>query len=124
MVNGWHTQQPASFEGLALKGKNYLKSFYAHQRMESPMGGTLHELRVRPKPDGSGAVLLECSESSLRYELRIPKATRRDREKVREQQKEGRDPLCPRHVDPPVKLQRSGDHLVCPRCQVRYGRPV
>jgi hypothetical protein len=124
MVNGWHTQNPASSEGLPLDGKKYLKSYYAHLRMESPMEGTLHELRVRPEADGSGTVLFECSESSLRYQLHIPKATRRDREKVREQQDEGRDPLCPRHVDPPVKLQRSGDHLICPRCQVRYGKPV
>lgn len=124
MVYGWHTQSPASPEGIPLDGKEYLKRYYASQRMESPMGGILHELRVRPDPDGSGTVLFECSDSSLRYELHIPKATRRDKEKVREQQDEGRDPVCPRHADPLEKLLRSGDHLICPRCGVRYGRPV
>ena len=84
MVDGWHTQDPASPEGLPLKGKELLAQYYAGQRMESPMGGTLHELRVRPESDGSGTVLFECSASSLRYELHIPKATRRDREKVKE----------------------------------------
>ena len=40
----------------------------------------------------------------------------------RYQQKEGRDPTCPRHTDPPEKLLRSGETLVCPRCGVRYGK--
>ena len=87
------------------------------------MGGTLHKLRVRSEPDGSGTVLFECSASSLRYELRIPKATRRDREKVKERQSEGYDPFCPRCVEPPEKLLRSGIYLICPHCGVRYGRP-
>ena len=86
------------------------------------MGGVLHQLRVRPESDGSGMVIFECSASSLRYELRIPKATRRDKEKVKEQQKNGKEPLCPRHVDPAEKLLRSGDHLVCAKCGVRYGK--
>lgn len=124
MVNGWHTQKPASGEGIPLDGKDYLKAYYANLRLESPMGGILHELRVRPEADGSGTVLFECSDSSLRYELQIPKATRRDREKVREQQDDGRDPVCPRHVEPLEKLQRTGDTLVCPRCGVRYGKPA
>lgn len=124
MTNGWHTQEPASTEALPLKGKEILKRYYSNQYLESPMGGALHELRVRPEPDGSGTVLFECSASSLRYELKIPKATRRDKEKVKEQQEEGRDPVCPRHEDPPEKLLRNGDNLVCPRCGVRYGKPV
>ncbi|MDT8341285.1 MAG: hypothetical protein RQ751_07210 [Longimicrobiales bacterium] len=124
MVNGWHTQKPASQEGLPLKGKDYLKGYYAGLRLESPTGGILHPLRVRPDADGSGTVLFECSASSLRYELHIPRATRRDREKVREQQGVGQDPVCPRHVEPLEKLQRTGDHLVCPRCGVRYGKPA
>jgi hypothetical protein len=122
MVEGWHTQEPASSDAIPLKGKQYLTQYYAGQRMESPMGGTLHELRVRPESDGSGTVLFECAASSLRYSLKIPKATRRDKEKVKEQQKDGREPFCPRHVDPPEKLVRIGDHVVCSRCGVRYGK--
>lgn len=124
MVNGWHTQEPAEHGGIRLEGKEILKQYYAGARMESPEGGSLHFLRVRPESDGSGTVLFECSISSLRYELHVPKATRRDREKVREQQDAGFDPACPRHVDPPEKLLRSGPYLVCPRCGVRYGRPA
>jgi hypothetical protein len=124
MVNGWHTQEPAPSNAIPLKGKDYLKRYYTNQYLESPMGGVLHELRVRPESDGSGTVLFECSASSLRYELRIPKATRRDKEKVRDEQGEGRDPICPRHEDPVEKLLRNGDYLVCPRCGVRYGKPV
>ena len=66
MVNGWHTQEPAPSNAIPLKGKEYLKRYYTNQYLESPMGGVLHELRVRPESDGSGTVLFECSASSLR----------------------------------------------------------
>ncbi|MEJ2539826.1 MAG: hypothetical protein P8188_07640 [Gemmatimonadota bacterium] len=120
MVNGWHTQKPVSSEGLPLKGKKILEQYYQGQRMESPEGGTLHLLRIRPEPDGSGTVLMECSVSSLRYELHIPKATRSEKTAVKNQQSEGMDPTCPRHTDPREKLLRSGEMLVCPKCGVRY----
>lgn len=122
MSTGWHTQEPASSDALPLKGKEYLTRYYSNQRMESPNGGVLHELRVRPEADGSGTVLFECSASSLRYALTIPKATRTEKAKVKETQAEGRDPICPRHTDPLEKLLRSGENLVCPRCGVRYGK--
>jgi hypothetical protein len=122
MVNGWHTQKPVSSGGLPLKGKKILEQYYLGQRMESPEGGTLHLLRIRPEEDGSGTVLMECSVSSLRYELRVPKASRAEQTRVKEQQAEGRDPTCPRHTDPLEKLMRSGESLVCPRCGVRYGK--
>ncbi len=124
MVNGWHTQKPVSSAGLPLKGKKILEQYYLGQRMESPEDGTLHLLRIRPEDDGSGTVLMECSVSSLRYELKVPKATRTEKARVKEQQAEGRDPTCPRHTDPLEKLLRSGEMLVCPRCGVRYGKSM
>jgi hypothetical protein len=124
MSTGWHTQEPASSDSLPLKGKEYLNRYYAGQRMESPMGGVLHHLRVRPEADGSGTVLFECSASSLRFHLKIPKATRRDKEKVKESQAEGREPVCPRCTDPAEKLLRSGEYLACARCGVRYGKSL
>jgi len=124
MVNGWHTQKPVSSEGIRLKGKKFLEQYYTGQRMESPQGGTLHLLRIRPEADGSGTVLMECSVSSLRYEIQVPKATRTETTRIKAQQKEGRDPTCPRHTDPLEKLLRSGEMLVCPKCGVRYGKSV
>ena len=125
MSTGWHTQAPASDEGIPLKGgKKLLQQYYAGARLESPHGGTLHMLRIRPERDGSGTVLFECSASSLRYELHIPKATRTDKQKVKDQQDDGRDPDCPRHQEPTEKLIRSGDHLLCTLCGVRYGKPA
>lgn len=125
MARGWHTQDPASSDGMPLKGdKAFMKQYYAGARLESPLGGTLHLLRIRPEADGSGTVLFECSVSSIRYELRIPKATRTDKARVKEQQDAGRDPHCPRHVDPSEKLIRSGEYLACALCGVRYGKPA
>lgn len=125
MSTGWHTQAPASDEGIPLKGgKKLLQKYYQGARLESPHGGTLHMLRIRAEDDGSGTVLFECSASSLRFELHIPKATRTERKKVKDQQEEGREPFCPRHVDPAEKLLRTGGYLICPLCGVRYGRPV
>lgn len=122
MTNSWHTQEPVASGGIPLKGKKILQQYYSGQRMESPQGGTLHLLRIRPEKDGSGTVLMECSISSLRYQITIPKATRTEKAQVKAQQKEGRDPVCPRHEESPEKLLRSGESLVCPRCGVVYGK--
>lgn len=128
-MTGWHTQDPVKTGGIPLvkdpkKAKALLKIYYEGGRMPSPMGGFLEPLRVRPEDDGTGTALFECSASSLRFSLPIPKATRAERKKVKEQQEERLDPTCPRHDDPPRSLQRVGDHLVCPACGVRYGRPA
>lgn len=125
MGRGWHTQAPAESSGQPLKAdKAFMKKYYEGARLDSPLGGTLHLLRIRPESDGSGTVLFECSVSSIRFELKVPKATRTDKRKVKEQQGQGRDGHCPRHVDPSEKLIRSGDHLICVLCGVRYGKPV
>lgn len=126
MASGWHTQEPASSEGIPLdKGaKALLQVYYRGGHMPSPMGGFMVTLRVRPESDGSGTVLLECSASSLRYELKVPKASRKERTEVKEAQEAGDPVLCPRHTEPTRRLQRVGGHLVCPACGVRYGRPV
>lgn len=101
--------------------KSLLKQYYAGQRMESPAGGFLILLRVRPLEDGSATALLECSASSLRYELAIPKATRTEKKKVKDQLEAGRDPDCPRH-GPGQLLTRAGKELVCSACGVTYGK--
>lgn len=127
MAPGWHTQEPAHSEGFPLtkdakRGREMLRRYYAGKRLPSPMGGFLEPLRVRAEDDGSGSALFECSTSSLRFELHIPKATRTERQKVKAQQDAGEDPTCPRHDDPPRRLQRVGTWLVCPACGVRFGR--
>lgn len=126
MTPGWHTQDPASTEGLPLKkgAKALLKAYYRHGHLPSPMGGFLEPLRVRHEADGSGTVLLECSASSLRFELTVPKATRTEKASVKEAQVAGRIPECPRHEAPTQRLQRVEGYLVCPLCGVRYGKPV
>jgi len=129
MAPGWHTQAPVPSDGIPLgKGgkasKELLRQYYAGNRLPSPMGGFLELLRVRPEDDGSGVALFECSASSLRFSLAVPKATRAERQKVKEQQQAGDDPDCPRHVDPPRRLQRIGGYLICTACGVRYGRPA
>lgn len=125
MPPGWHTQEPASSEGIPLgKGaKALLQAYYRGGHMPSPMGGFLDPLRVRNESDGSGTVLLECSASSLRYELKVPKATRKERADIKAAQEAGDATFCPRHTEPSRRLQRVGGHLVCPLCGVRYGRP-
>lgn len=87
------------------------------------MGGFLDPLRVRSESDGSGTVLFECSASSLRYELRVPKASRDEKAAVKAAQKADEPVVCPR-CEPARRLRRSGTHLVCPRCGVRYGKPI
>ena len=109
-------------EALQLENeKKLLEKYYEGQRMESPAGGFLMVLRVRPDDDGSATLLLECSASSLRYELRVPKATRTEKKKVKEQLAEGRDPACPRH-GPNRTLTRAGRDLVCSACGISYGK--
>ncbi len=101
--------------------KRLLKVFYAGQRLPSPMGGFLEFLGVRAADGGGAVAFFECSASSLRYELDIPKATRTERHKVRDAQADGDDPDCPRHGDG-HRLVRAGKDLVCPLCGIAYGR--
>lgn len=98
-----------------------LKRYYRGARMPSPVGGFLEPLRVRTEEDGSGALILECSASSLRFVLPIPAATRSERRTIKKSQANGTDPTCPRH-HPSQWLKRVGPYLVCPLCGVRYGR--
>ena len=101
--------------------KQFLERYYEGQRMESPAGGFLMVLRVRPDDDGGATLLLECSASSLRYELEVPTATRTEKKKVKEQIAEGRDPACPRHGAGQM-LTRAGKDLVCSACGISYGK--
>ena len=101
--------------------KAYLKTYYAGGRMESPVGGVLEVLGVRPNDDGSAMVILECNASSLRYELPIKAATRTEKAKVRQSLEKGADPHCPRH-GPARRLSRVGANLVCVACGVRFGK--
>lgn len=119
----WHTQEPARFEGQELENETWLlEAYYRRARIESPEGGSLNPLLVEYADDGTGVVRFECLVSSLRYWVRIPKATRKELTAVREQKKEGYDPTCPR-CRPADRLVRSGGRLVCPHCGVRYGSP-
>ncbi|MFQ5537537.1 MAG: hypothetical protein ACE5GJ_08815 [Gemmatimonadota bacterium] len=101
--------------------KQLLKFYYSGARIPSPNGGFLIPLGVRAADDGSAVLFLECSVSSLRYQLAIPKATRTDRRKVKEMQKAGVDPHCPRH-GPGQRLVRAEKNLVCPLCGIAYGK--
>lgn len=99
--------------------KQLLKRYYLGQQMESPNGGFLMVLGVRPTEGGGAVAIFECSASSLRYELPVPKATRAERAKVKEAMAAGVDPVCPRHG---TALVRAGKDLVCPACGVPYGK--
>ena len=103
------------------KAKQLLKQYYAGQRIESPNGGFLIPLGIRPQEDKTAVGVFECSASSLRYEIVIPKATRTERKKVRDVLQQGGDPSCPRH-GPDSRLVRAGKNLVCSRCGVAYAR--
>ena len=103
------------------KAKQLLKQYYAGQRIESPNGGFLILLGIRPQQGGTAVGVFECSASSLRYEIVIPKATRTERKKVREALQQGGDPDCPRH-GPEFRLVRAGKNLVCSHCGVAYAR--
>lgn len=100
--------------------KQVLKQYYAGQQIESPNGGFLMLLGVRPSEDGATAIF-ECSATSMRYEVQIPKATRTERKKVKEALDAGDDPDCPRH-GPGTRLVRAGRDLVCSDCGVAYAR--
>ena len=101
--------------------KQLLKQYYAGLQMESPNGGFLLLLGVRSLADGSAMGIFECSVSSLRYELSIPKGTRTERRKVRDSIDAGEEPDCPRH-GPGTRLVRAGKDLVCTGCGVAYAR--
>ncbi len=103
------------------KAKQLLKQYYTGQRMESPNGGFLILLGIRPEEGGKALGVFECSASSLRYEIVIPKATRTERKKVREALQQDGDPGCPRH-GPDFQLVRAGKNLVCNHCGVAYAR--
>ena len=94
--------------------------YYEGGRLPSPSGGFLMVLGVQPEAEGSGSVFLECTSSSLRYSMSVPKATRIERKKVRDQLNDGRDPRCPRHEG--QLLTRIRHDLACPRCGVRYAK--
>ena len=101
--------------------KQLLKQYYAGHQVPSPNGGFLILLRVRRMGDGSSVAIFECSVSSLRYEVKIPKATRTERKKVKDEIEAGRDPDCPRH-GLGARLTRAGRDLVCSQCGIAYGR--
>lgn len=101
--------------------KQLLKQYYAGNRMPSPSGGFLMLLGVRATEKGSAIAIFECSVSSLRYEIEVPKATRTERKKVKEEIEKGRDPDCPRH-GPGTRLTRAGKQLVCRACGVAFGK--
>ena len=97
-----------------------LRLYYDGGRLPSPSGGFLMVLGVRPEDEGSGSILLECTSSSLRYQMRVPKATRSERKKVRAMIDEGSDPKCPRHQG--QFLVRIRHDLACANCGVRYAK--
>jgi len=101
--------------------KQLLKQFYAGHQIASPNGGFLMLLGVRATDDGSAVAIFECSVSSLRYEMKIPKATRTERKTVKDSVDAGDDPDCPRHGFG-VRLVRAGRTLVCASCGIPYGK--
>ncbi len=103
------------------KARQLLKEYYAGRRIESPNGGFLLLLGIRPQESGKAVGVFECSASSLRYEIVIPKATRTERKKVRDVLQQGGDPNCPRH-GPDFLLVRAAKNLVCSHCGVAYAR--
>ena len=101
--------------------KQLLKLYYAGNQMESPNGGFLILLGVRSLDGGSAVGIFECSVSSLRYELPIPKATRTERKIVKDALAVGRDPECPRH-GPETPLKRAGKEIVCGSCGIPFAK--
>ena len=101
--------------------KQVLKQYYAGARMDSPNGGFLILLGIRPGEAGTAVGLLECSVSSLRYRIVIPKATKTERKKIKNVLDAGDDPDCPRH-GPGTRLVRAGKNFVCNACGVAYAR--
>lgn len=100
--------------------ESLLRLYYEGGRLPSPSGGFLMVLGVRPEDAGSGSILLECTSSSLRYQMSVPKATRSERKKVRVMIDEGSDPKCPRHQG--QLLVRIRHDLACPSCGVLYAK--
>lgn len=103
------------------RSKELLDAYYAGLRLESPNDGFLIPLAVTPGKAGTAVVLFECSASSLRYKLNIPKATSTERRKVREVMKTGADPDCPRHGQG-QRLVRVDKDLVCNLCGVAFAK--
>jgi hypothetical protein len=101
--------------------KQLLKQYYAGNQIPSPNGGFLILLGLRAADDGSAVAILECSVSWLRYEVKIPKATRAERKKVKEILDAGEEPDCPRH-GVGTRLTRAGRDLVCRSCGVAYAK--
>ncbi len=97
-----------------------LRLYYDGGRLPSPSGGFLMVLGVRLEDEGSGSILLECTTSSLRYQMSVPKATRSERKKVRAMIDQGIDPKCPRHQG--QFLVRVRHDLACANCGVRYAK--
>lgn len=103
------------------KKKALLERYYAGGRLVSPLGGHLDLLGVREGKGGVGRVLLECNTSSLRFVLLIPKATKAERDRVKQALEAGDDLFCPRHGSD-QRLAKSGKEWVCPLCGVSYGK--
>jgi len=103
------------------KSKKILESYYAGKRLESPLGGYLDVLGVREGEGGKGRVLMECNTSSLRFVLTVPRATKAEKAKVKEDIETEDDLLCPRH-GPGQHLTKSGKYWVCALCGVSYGK--
>ena len=101
--------------------KQLLRNYYAGLRMESPNGGYLMLLGLRQGAAGDSVGIFECSASSLRYEIVIPKATRGERTKVKAAIDDGQDPDCPRHGRG-TRLVRAGGDLVCMSCGLAYAK--
>jgi hypothetical protein len=107
---------------LILSGDKVLyQAYYGENQIPSPTGGFLMRLGVQPEEGGGAVALFECSASSVRCRLAIPKATRTERSKVRAVQEAGDDPDCPRH-GPGHRLVRKGKELTCRLCGVSYGK--
>ena len=124
LMNSPHGDQgvaAASDPRLTLPNEDALLGlYYDGGRLPSPSGGFLMVLGVQAEDEGSGSILLECTSSSLRYEMSVPKATRSERKKVRDMIAEDSDPKCPRHQG--QLLTRIRHDLACPRCGVRYAK--
>ena len=101
--------------------KQLLKQYYAGRQMLSPNGGFLILLGLRIGDDGAAVGIFECSVSSLRYEISIPKATRTERKNVKDVVVSGGEPDCPRH-GMGTRLVRAGKDLICRGCGIAYAK--
>ncbi len=123
MTSGRNDRSVAAESGQRLtlpEEDNLLCLYYEGGRLPSPSGGFLMVLGVQAEAEGSGSVFLECTSSSLRYRMSVPKATRSERKKLRDLIDEGGDPECPRHRG--QLLVRIRHDLACSRCGVRYAK--